>query len=299
MTLDELIDQVVDDRVPLTSVLLKAKVLAYNLRSDSLKAWLEGEINGYTGSMVMPEYRRDISVQSVGTFTDGMTAVVNNHLVPLSLLSDDLRDFAERIDISLSISGVQGLIEGRAGDNIQAAWPSDMVTMLNYELREKGERGGYMDARRQIGRASLHAILDNARNRLLTFLMELREQYPDLDISKRSADPDTNQTAQVLVTNYIYGDNNTVGSGRNFAQTVTQAMSNMPALLAHLEELGVGEEDRETLEQAVVADQQSGHHGIGDNVKAWLGNFTAGVASSHVATNLPQIIAAIATFMGQ
>lgn len=297
MTLDKLIEQVVDDRITLNSVLLKAKVLAYNLHSDNLKVWLEGEINGYNSEAVVPEYRH-ISVQSVGTFTQG-SMMVRNHPIPLFRLSEALREFAEHATIRQSIASVQGLIDNDEGDNIQINWPSDALTMLNLELRQKNHPGGYIDAHSKVGRVSVQTILDNTRNRLLTFLMELREQYPDLDISKSTSDAVTSQTAQILVTNYIYGNENIVASGREFTQSVTKPIKDLDSLLSRLQELGVEQKDLETLEQAVTTDQHNGRRGIGDSVKAWLGNFTAGVASSHVAANLPQIVAAISTYTSQ
>ncbi len=247
----------------------------------------------------MPEYRTDINVQSVGTFTDGITSIIHNRPIPLFLLSDELRDFAEHISIGQSVSSIQGLLQNDHGDNIKASWPSDMLTMLNFELQQKNRPGVYVDAQRNIGRVSVQTILDNTRNRLLTFLMELREQYPNLDISESAPDSNTSQTAQVLVNNYIYGDENTVASGREFTQAVTKTIEDLDSLLFRLQDLGVEQKSLEKLEQAVIADQQSGHRGIGDSVKAWLGNFTASVASSQVAANLPQIVAAISTFMNR
>lgn len=298
MTLDELIEQVVDDRVTLSSVLLKAKALSYNLRANNLKVWLEGEINGYNSEVTMPEYRTNISVQALGTFSDGFR-MFRNHPVPLFLLSNNLKDFARHVSLSHSIAALQGLINSDDGDNMRINWPSEALTLLNAELYEKNHPGGYIDACNKIGRVSVQAVLDNTRNRLLTFLMELQEQYPNLDISKSTFNAATSQTAQILVNNYIYGDKNMVASGREFTQSVTKSIKDLDSLLSHLQNSGVEQEDLETLEQAVTADKQTGQRGIGSNVRGWLGNFTAGVASSHVAANLPQIVAAISTFLGQ
>lgn len=298
MTLDELIGQVVDYQVTLNSVLLRAKFLAYNLHADNLKIWLEGEINGYSHEKTMPEYRTNISVQALGTFSDGFTAV-RNHPIPLFMLPNNLRDFAQSVSISQSIAAIQGLIDNDESDNLRINWPSDALALLNMKLYERDHPGGYIDAYNKIGRVSVQAILDNTRNRLLTFLMELREQYPDLDISKSTSDAGTSQTAQILVTNHIYGNENIVASGRELTQSVTKSIKNLDSLLSHLQDLGVEQGELETLEAAVLADQQSGRRGIGDSVRIWLGNFTAGVASTHVAANLPQIVTAIGTFVGQ
>lgn len=194
MTLDELIDQVVDDRVTLNSVLLKAKVLAYNLHADNLKVWLEGEINGYESETQLPAYRKNVTTESLGTFIHGYQ-VTPNHPIPSAFLSDPLKEFAQdgkRID---SVVAIQYLIDTDDCYNIGTPWPNEIVAFLNTELEHKKYSGGYRDAHNIIGRASLQTILNTTRNRLLTFLMELREQYPDLDISKSTSDSSTTQTA--------------------------------------------------------------------------------------------------------
>lgn len=298
MTLDELIQQVVDDGVTLYSVLLKAKVLAYNIRADNLKAWLEGEINGYTYDEDIPKYRRNIPVRSRGSLTNGVR-LLRNYAVPVHLLPDNVADFARHMDVRQSISSIQSLIDRDEGDSIHVSWPSDLVALLNTVVANELNGMGYLDVQNDIGRVSLQTILDNTRSRLLTFLMELRDQYPDLDISKVISDPVQKETAQILVTNHIYGNNNTVGSGREFTQNVTHAVRDLDGLLSRLQGLGVEQKELEALEHAVIIDKKSGRSGIGDGVKSWLGSFTASVASSHVAANLPQIIAAINAFMNQ
>lgn len=66
--LEEIRADVVNASMPLPSVLRKAKILAYKLRSDDLKRWVEQELGGYDcDSEQLPIYRRNETF-SLGDF---------------------------------------------------------------------------------------------------------------------------------------------------------------------------------------------------------------------------------------
>lgn len=57
MLLDDIIDLATDSTQPITTLLRKCVVLAHQLGNDRLKAWANGELNGYDSSNNLPEYR--------------------------------------------------------------------------------------------------------------------------------------------------------------------------------------------------------------------------------------------------
>jgi len=64
----EIRDEVVNEEKSLTSVLRKAKIVAYSLQNDKFKNWIEAELNGYSEKDELPSYRKLISPVH-GTFT--------------------------------------------------------------------------------------------------------------------------------------------------------------------------------------------------------------------------------------
>ena len=61
---------------PLSDVLRKAKVLAYRLKNQEFKDWVECEANGYRLGSPLPEYRV-LPTQCFGTFTNGRATLSN------------------------------------------------------------------------------------------------------------------------------------------------------------------------------------------------------------------------------
>ncbi len=54
--LDEIIAHAVDSKEPVSVLLRKYLVLAYQLKNDRLKAWIEKELDGYQPADDIPEY---------------------------------------------------------------------------------------------------------------------------------------------------------------------------------------------------------------------------------------------------
>jgi hypothetical protein len=66
---------VVDDKVPLSSVLNKCIVLGGHAGSETMRAWARQELNGYAGADSVPEYRHvTAAVMVVITNLAGTTA---------------------------------------------------------------------------------------------------------------------------------------------------------------------------------------------------------------------------------
>ena len=57
-SITELKTALLDDTIGLTTILRSAMVLAYQLNEPTFKQWIELEINGYTGDVPVPNYRK-------------------------------------------------------------------------------------------------------------------------------------------------------------------------------------------------------------------------------------------------
>ena len=80
--------------VPLATVLRKAHVLAYQLKTPELKQWVDHELNGYANQAEdLPEYRK-ISTTTYGTFRT-VAWQTNNQQVPGYMLPKALSGSAD------------------------------------------------------------------------------------------------------------------------------------------------------------------------------------------------------------
>ena len=133
--IDELIDQLTDRSYKLTDVLVKAKVLAFKLKSEEITSWINSEINGYSEENI-PSYRK-IPARVTGTLSNGFYRESNVQL-PLSYLSEDEIEKVSYMNISQSISAIENFIDSKDA--------STFVVMLSHYLYPKLSKsfdGGY------------------------------------------------------------------------------------------------------------------------------------------------------------
>lgn len=60
--IDDIIAGVTETKEPTSDLLRRCLVLAYKLKNDALKTWVEKELNGYDPAAELPEYRKSTGV---------------------------------------------------------------------------------------------------------------------------------------------------------------------------------------------------------------------------------------------
>jgi AbiTii len=181
----QLIDQVSDEKThSLSAVLLKAKVLAHQLKSRTFRQWVNSEIDGYKGDTPdLPDYRI-IRCNLQGHFVGLFQSQVRNVPLSTSILEPNMRGLLAYQPIVQGIRYIEDLL---SRDGPVAAGLD--IQVIQY-LRTHGERMGDMilnHAEKVIPRQALSALLASVRSRLLEFLLELRDKYPELDDNDSAA----------------------------------------------------------------------------------------------------------------
>jgi hypothetical protein len=208
----------------LSTVLRKAKVLAYRLKNQEFKDWIEHELNGYDNVDFLPKYRR-ISTHSKGDFLNPgwkMKGVP----IPPNNIPREIREVINEVNMKQGIKELEGLLDtlkGSGSDTLGVPWPPNLLHSLSERVFADT---ACLGAWRVITKGQITAIIENTRNRLLTFILELGERYPEaakegFDTAGRKL-PD-NQIRQVF--NYIImgdahsivGSANSVSQGGNMA----------------------------------------------------------------------------------
>jgi AbiTii len=90
--IDEVIAPAADDEQPVSNVLRKCLILAFELKNEKLKTWVEKELNGFESKDDVPEYRK-ISLHSKGNFQGPGGAWIPSRPLPMGILSKKHRDF--------------------------------------------------------------------------------------------------------------------------------------------------------------------------------------------------------------
>ena len=270
-----LIQQLQDDIVnehSLESILLKAKILAYRLKHDEFKTWVDHELNGYSSTIDVPQYRR-YTAHNFGDFRDRFGTMDCDIPIAISHLPYNIRGRLEEV---VFYRGVGPLGELRIEGEIKEFWYPDEVALANHEGIREGMH--LNNAWRLVYPIYILQILGTVRSNLLAFVLELQDSFPELaESDDKIGEVPLEQTTNIFNT-HIHGGQNVVAAGTNITQNVQQEVrsNDLDSLLSYLKSNGVSEEDAQELKEAVEADgTREESAGLGPRVLAWLGQKTA------------------------
>jgi AbiTii len=245
--------------------LRKCLILSFDLKNETLKAWVEGELNGFGKDDELPQYRR-VMLHSRGNFSGPAGAWIPKRPLPLGVLETKDRDFLVPTRLSQPIAAYDQS-EARKQNNATIAWPPDLIVKYQEKFIE-----GYAlsHAWQDLPASVLVGLCEEVRNRVLRFDLEIRDELGQFE-DKPSAIPA--ERIEAAVVNYIYGGVNVIGGTvRDFTQigNVVVPRGDLNALTAALKRLDVGDAEIVLLEQAIGDDRKSGAAGLGQRTKNWL-----------------------------
>jgi hypothetical protein len=221
---DEIQSDVLSD-VPLSTVLRKGKVLAYRLKNQEFKDWIEHELNGYDDEDSLPEYRK-ISTHSEGNFINSAWKM-NDAPIPMNNIPRELREVVNGVHLTQGAGELESLVEtlnDSKTDKLSVPWPANFLPLLN----ERVYANMYcIGAWRVITKGHVTGIIENTRNRLLTFILELAELYPEeaKEGFNHAGGKIPDERIRQVFNYYIMGDaQNIVSSGSNISQGGTMAI---------------------------------------------------------------------------
>jgi hypothetical protein len=169
--------------------------------------------------------------------------------------------------------GVRALESTLQGDSssFNIPWPTDIVAILSGQIFR-----GYvcLSAWKSLSRGQIEQVLDTVRNRLLSFVLDLKEKYPEISKSEEAISGIPKEQVASSFNTYIFGSYNVVASGIGIDQKVHQqiARNDLDALLKYLENIGVPRDDTRELEKAIKADgSKTEQNKFGPKVAEWIG----------------------------
>lgn len=131
---------------------------------------------------------------------------------------------------------------------------------------------------RHVGSSDVTRILETVRNKLLAFVLELQDQFPELTESDDKIGDVPQEQTDTMFNIHISGNQNVIAAGANISQDVRQVVrsNDLSSLLSYLKSIGVSEGDAQELKEAVEEDGPAEESaGFGPRVLAWLGQKTA------------------------
>ena len=193
---------VLDDAVPVSSLLQKCIVLGGQAGSEKMRDWARQELNGYTGADAVPDYRHvRAALMIIITNRAGYNGIhqrINDSVFP-SQIRDMIR---EKIDLEDAIlGGGIGELEALASQNTDIhqlipSWASFIADTMNKLNRDPRSR--VAEVYWAVSNASMRGLLVRIRTALAEMVAELivltppNKEVPD----KLAAD----QATQFVIT---------------------------------------------------------------------------------------------------
>ena len=274
-----LLNQIQDDLTSpssnLSDILRRAKVLASKLKSSELRTWVKLESEGYESKEDLPDYRQ-MYLGLLGTYKGPYGGGINNAPIPLMNLPEDVKDWATKFEIYDNAATLEDMLRN-GKDSFQFYHSPELTKLIEYHIGRQPPMV-LVETFKTVPRYTLTGVVDNIKNRLLDFVLELQEQGINPD------EPNSTATDQDLVrgavVNHIYGNNNTVAIGDQISQQVSVVQNgDIESLFEQLREYEVPDEDLEELRDAISAEPESISGNLGPRVSGWLGKITTQAAS--------------------
>lgn len=137
--ISDIVNDLVDVDKPLTSPLLKTKVLASRIKNNELLNWVNNELNGYDNKGVVPQYRV-CSGDVLANFIVG-NRQVNNMALPTSSLPKDVEKTFISMNFTESVEALEALKEqiksGKSG-KVETAFSAEKIAYLQFNLNRNG-----------------------------------------------------------------------------------------------------------------------------------------------------------------
>ncbi len=283
---NDLITEVISSSSDLSQVLRKARVLASELKSKELGEWADAELNGYKDKDLLPDYRVSVG-SNFGNFVGSFGTQGDMLPIPLSSLPESWREGKSKLELSSGIAGLQEML--RSEQDYQEVWSADAVHAVSQRIYVGMNM---FTAWKAIPKARVVAVLDAVRNRLLSFLLVLKDQHPEVETAGTNLQSIPKDDVRVNVVNNIYGGNVVMASGGTVHQQVQQGVKpgDLESLLSALREAALPEGLVDELAIAIGEDEPVRKDGIGPKVSRWLTRLGEKVVTSTAATFAAQAL---------
>ncbi len=217
--ISEIINLLSDDNQSLVTPFLKAQIFAKRIGNDGLYKWVVQELNGYDTKSELPSYRmakcNDFAVlKQNGQYT-------NEQLLPLTSFSKEVQSMMLKYRVFGSVKSLESIVMTDPKGALNKPYSVDFCQMLSNDLKEQGLNFGVHSLRTQVQVFEITEVLTNIRSKLLELMLELEEDFPNIDTELETRVVDKQAVNQTI--NYIMnkikittkGDGNIVNTGDN------------------------------------------------------------------------------------
>ncbi|WP_134653474.1 hypothetical protein [Streptomyces sp. H23] len=209
-SIDRLESDILDESVPLASLLRQVLIMGGRASSESLRVWAQQELKGYREpDPTLPEYRTIVAALKADIMA-GPATFTGQEISSRDLPEAAREHVTNDVPITWSVAEIQATVQSAPGGHIRLGGTnmSDLARMMTAHQREL-QGSPFVNVTSVYWSAStsaLEGILDQVRTRLTEFVAEIRSF-----MSEGADEPTPEQIRQaVSVINITAGDNSPV-----------------------------------------------------------------------------------------
>lgn len=279
----ELINEIFEDKIPLSQALTKAKVIAYKIKNTDLKNWLNQEITGYE-TKDLPPYRKI----HCDTFAE-----VRNYMGTVKTIPCDMSEVIDLEETEYSFNEMRitqdirtiefGLSQHNGQTYGYEYFPDHLTNQLQIV-----EGAAVSRIKRRVQYSQLRYVLEITKQKLLDTLLELNDTFPNLE-NDFTMNKENNEKINQIVNTYVNGNNNPVNVATGFNAEINSTVYNFsPSDERKLLDLGVENKEIKELKD-IVENKEDKEDSKKSKVMKWLGTVSASIASRGLYENIPQL----------
>lgn len=173
--IEQIQNDILQPTISMSNILLKAKVLAYELKNASLKNWIRNELDGYPNKEMLPDYRI-ISVNSSGKFVSfgiGSLLQFRDLPIPVSVLPNSLQREVSSVRLREGIRSLEEMAQSEHG--VSWEWPAEWIGVFNDEYLKLGSNLQCIKATISLSPYIFSQIVETVRSRLQDLILELTD----------------------------------------------------------------------------------------------------------------------------
>lgn len=284
--IEQIINELVNPETPLSSILLKTKVLASRIQNEELRKWVNNEFDGYSFRKDVPEYRKyEVIVE--GDFIIGRMKYTN-HVVPTNGLDDFLTEDINFISLQHSVSTLEKMMTG--SNVFTIPFTAEVMSTIAQNWQSYNDHLIHLySCRQKVSIVAVHQTISMVRNRLLNFMLKIDEEFGNLsELELKNSNNQITTLVHQIIT--ISGDGNVVNTGNdaNIKTTISVTKGSKEELEKYMESIGVPKEDVSELIKVIDSDKpDEKNKSFGTKVYAWIGKILTKTAdtSAKVATS--------------
>jgi hypothetical protein len=290
----ELITDLVNDKIDLTTALTKAKIIALHIKDESFTNWLIKELKGYAIEDKMPTYRRLSCITKV-IVSDRWG---NQKELPIGESSNpEFDEMLTHHSIHQSISAIEEnykLIKDQAivHNELYPQQLNALSIIFKDFLQPKGLK--IVRGHQETHSVMVKEVISQTKQSLLDTLLELNTTFPNFENNFEESKENKDKVS-AIITNNIYGNSSPVNIG--VGETVTQSQNIQISseideeLVKFLVSYGADDSDiNELKEIAAEKNNAQKKEGVGKKIINWIGKLGTKAIEKGIELNVPLLM---------